>query len=175
MADPFTTGLLAVTAAQNPAVAADALSLIGDSGMPGPLGQLFGGASLGQFLGQGSPLVPAGGNVPFGAGGLAQGLGGFQPPLAANLPGINPGAQVAGAGGELQGNQASQSPLAGLQGFKGPEPVKPQFQGGIRGAQQAPGQNVAGLNPAQLLQALQAAIQPAQGVAPLGQFLGGVR
>lgn len=161
--NPFELGLLAVTAAQNPGVAADASSLIGgDTGMALP----FGGASLGQFLG-GFGGDPTGGLIPSG-GGVAGGFGGGQIP-GALLQGFGGGgAQVAGA---AQGGQ--QSPLAGLQGFKGPEKVQPQFTGGIRGAQQAPQQNFAGANPATILQMLQALNQgQGQGVPNLGSLLG---
>ena len=163
MANPFETGLLAVTAANNPSVAADALSLIGgDTGMAAP----FGGASLGQFLGGSGD--PTGGLVPQG-GGVAGGFGGGQIP-GALLQGFGGGgAQVAGAGGAAGAN-----PLAGLQGFKGPEQVKPEFAGGIRGAQQAPQQNFQGANPSIIMQQLQALLQgPQQGaVPPLGNLLG---
>ncbi len=143
MADPFTTGLLAVTAANNPNVAADALSLIGgDTGMANG-GFLSGlqnlpgvgpGAGLGQFL-QG----------PGAAGG-----------------GLPPGQQQ---GGVAQG-------LVALQGFKGPEAVKPEFAGGIRGAQAAPQPNPAGLQTDPIMQLLQQLLQGG-GPPPLGNLLGG--
>ncbi len=173
MADPFTTGLLAVTAAQNPAVAADALSLIGGEGGAGMPGFLGVGQGLGQFLGGAGGASGFGGIQP-GIGGLPGGGLNLGQGLQQFLPGA--GAQVAGAGGELQGNQASQSPLAGLQGFKGPEPVKPEFAGGIRGAQQAPQPQLGGLNPAPILQMLQGLLAQGQGagaVPNLGALLRG--
>ena len=161
MADPFTTGLLAVTAANNPTVAADALSLIGgDSGMALP----FGGASLGQFLG-GFGQDPTGGLIPQ-QGGVAGGIGLPQGALGFGGPSFLGGPQ--GAPGQQQG----QSPLAGLQGFKGPEAVKPELAGGIRGAQGAPQQNPAGLQTDPIMQLLQQLLQGG-GPPPLGTLLGG--
>ncbi len=149
MANPFDTGLLAITAANNPSVAADALSLIG-------------------------------GDIGMANGGFLSGL--------QNLPGIGPGAGLGqflqgpgAAGGGLpsgpsflggpQGQQ-QQNPLAALQGFKGPEAVKPELAGGIRGAQAAPQPNPAGLQTDPIMQLLQQLLQGG-GPPPLGTLLGG--
>ncbi len=155
MANPFDTGLLAVTAANNPSVAADALSLIGgDLDMANGAGFLSGlqnlpgvgpGAGLGQFL-QGPGQ--AGGGLPPGSN--------FGIPPIGGAPGQNPIAQGLGA----------------LQGFKGPEAVKPELAGGIRGAQGAPQANPAGLQTDPIMQLLQQLLQGG-GPPPLGTLLGG--
>ena len=152
--DPITAGLLAVTGARNPEAFGQAAAQAGISpqGGDGMAGFGFAGPGLGSLLAPGASGLPAGSN-----------LGRFG-------PGTLPGGGAATAGAPGVGIEGA---LKGLQGFKGPEEVKPVFQGGIRGAQQAPGFNPAGLQGGQLLQALQAIIQPAQGVAPLGTFLGG--
>jgi len=125
--------------------------------MAGFLGGLQGLPSAGPGASLGSFLQGAGG----AGGGLAPGsnLGRFG-------PGTLPGGGAAQAGG--------QSPLSGLQGFKGPEPIKPEFAGGIRGAQQAPQQNFAAANPQVILQQLQQLLQgpPGGGPPDLGSLLG---
>ncbi len=163
MADPFTTGLLAITAANNPAVAADALSLVGDSGMPGPFDQLCGGTSLGQFLGgQGDP---SGGLVPQ-AGGVAGGFGGGQIP-GALLQGFGGPSMLGGPQG-VPGQQ--QQGLGALQGFKGPEAVKPELAGGIRGAQGVPQVQPPSVDP--IMQLLQGLLGGQGGPPDLGSLLG---
>jgi len=161
MPAPFSTGLLAMTGAQNPGLFSNAMSQLGVSprgepGMPGGfLGGLGGlpgigpGAGLGQFL-QGPGA---------GGGGLPPGQGVF------GLGDPGPGPQ--GAPGQAR----TQNPLAGV---KGPPPVKPQFRGGISGAQQAPRTDIAGLQQAPVLQLLQGLLGGPGGnaVPNLGALLG---
>lgn len=66
---------------------------------------------------------------------------GLQQPGQEALPGLSPMAGAPQQGAAVAPNAAPQSPLGGLgslgsalQGIKSPEPVKPQFSGGVSGS-----------------------------------------
>jgi hypothetical protein len=160
--NPMLEGLLAVVAAQNPEVVANAAA---EAGIPPPSmapGVAGGVGSVGSYMQPQGMVVPGAQETQLAAAG--NGIGPWQTTV---IPNAVP-----------DGMQDNRDPLAGLAGFRAPQiDNRPIMNAGVSGAQKAPEVSLAGSTAAnqQLNQLLQVLLARQQGpqVGSLGSFIGG--